>query len=605
MRTFKMSMMSVAMVSALAGMGTVTAHAAAPHAQEQAAAGRILVQPRAGLPASKFSALLKVHGASSYRKLGQSGLHVVHIPKGQSEAALVEKLSRHPNIKFAELDRRVAVEASSNDPYFGSEYHLPLVGATTAWDTTQGAGVTIAILDSGVDTTHPDLVANLLPGYNANDRTTNVADICGHGTAVAGVAAGTTNNGIGVAGVAGQARILPVQIAHINPTDGKCYGYYSTIADGIIYAADNGARVANVSYGGLPSSSSVVSAAKYMQSKGGVVVISAGNSGIDEGYTPTTSMVVVSATNRYDTRTSWSSFGSYVTLAAPGEGIYTTSQGSQYGAWNGTSFSSPLTAGVAALMMAANPALPGSEVERLLYATAKDIGTAGRDTYYGYGRVDAARAVAASVAAIPAPDTTAPTATITSPAPSVTVSGVATVDVSATDNVGVTSVELRVNGTTVATETAPPFSFAWDTSGTPNGMANLEAVAFDAAGNFKSSQVVAVNVANVTNQPVVDSTAPVVRIVNPVAGAVAGTVVVTTDATDDSGAAGITQSIYIDNVLKATGAGGTVSYSWNTKKAGSGTHTIVVKAKDRAGNASSSQVAVTVGTTSGGKPGRK
>ena len=602
MLNFKPTMLSIAVIAALSGLSTAS-YAAAP--QAEVASGRILVQPRAGLPASKFSALLKTHGANSHRKLGQSGLHVVHIPKGQSEAALVEKLSRHPNIKFAELDRRVAIEATANDPYYGSEYHLPLVGVPAAWDTTQGAGVTIAILDSGVDTTHPDLVPNLLPGYNANDRTTNVADICGHGTAVAGVAAGTTNNGIGVAGVAGQARILPVQIAHINPTDGKCYGYYSTIADGIIYAADNGARVANVSYGGLPSSSAVVSAARYMQSKGGVVVISAGNNGIDEGFTPNTAMVAVSATNRYDTRTSWSSYGSFVTLAAPGEGIYTTSKGSQYGAWNGTSFSSPLTAGVVALMMSANPALPGSEVERLLYATAKDIGTVGRDTYYGYGRVDAARAVAASVAAIPAPDTTAPTATITSPAPSVTVSGVATVDVSATDNVGVTSVELRVNGTTVATETASPFSFAWDTAGTPNGMANLEAVAYDAAGNFKSSQVVAVNVANTTTQPVIDSTAPVVRIVNPVAGAVAGNVVVTTDATDDSGAAGITQSIYVDNVLKATGTGATVSYSWNTKKVATGTHTIMVKAKDRAGNISSSQVAVTVGTSTGGKPGRK
>jgi subtilisin family serine protease len=601
----KFGTLAAAILTALAALSSTSAHAAPSQNAAVAAPGRILVQPRAGLPASQFAALLKTHGASSFRKVGQSNLHIVQLPPGVSEADMVAKLSRNPAIKFAELDRRVLLQATANDPYFGSEYHLSLVGAPSAWDATYGAGVTIAILDSGVDGTHPDLVGNLLPGYNSYDNNTNTADVCGHGTAVAGTAAASVNNGIGVAGVAGQARILPVRIAYKDATSGSCYGYYSTIANGLTYAADNGARVANISYGGVAGSSSIISAAKYMQSKGGLVFVSAGNNGVDEGIAPTTSMIVVSATNSSDTRTSWSSYGSFVTLAAPGEYIYTTNNGGGYGAWNGTSFSSPLAAGVGALVMSANPGLSGADVENLLYSTAKDLGAAGRDPYYGYGRVDAARAVAAARAAAPSVDTTAPTASITSPSASVTVSGVVAVDVAAQDNVGVTSVELRVNGTTVATETAAPFSFAWDSTGVANGMANLVAVAYDAAGNAQSSSTVAVNVANATAAPVVDTTAPVVRITNPVAGAVAGTVVVTTDASDDSGAAGITQTIYVDNVARATGSGSTVSYSWNTKKEAVGTHTITVQAKDRAGNTSASQVAVTVGSTTTTKGGRK
>ena len=124
----------------------------------QYARGRILVEARAGLSGDDLEKILKVHGGKR-RKIGQSNLHVVDLPAGASEQAVVEQLRRNPAFKFVELDRRVKSSLAVTDPYIGSEWHLAKIGASTAWDTTQGAGVTIAILDSGVDGSHPDLAA--------------------------------------------------------------------------------------------------------------------------------------------------------------------------------------------------------------------------------------------------------------------------------------------------------------------------------------------------------------------------------------------------------------------------------------------------------------
>lgn len=582
----------VSLIAAIGATASGASIAASNGAPQEYAAGRILVEARDGVSAADFDKILNVPGHKR-RRLGQSKLHLVELPKNVSETALVARLSHNPHVKFAELDRRVKSTLAVTDPYIGSEWHIAKIGATSAWDTTQGAGVTIAILDSGVDTAHPDLLANLVAGYNFYDNNTNVADVCGHGTAVAGVAAATSDNGVGVAGVAGRAKIMPVRIAYRNATDGACYGYYSTIASGITYAADHGARIANVSYGGLTTSSAIISSANYMKSKGGLVVISAGNTGTDQGYPSTGAMVVVSATDGNDLRTSWSSFGSFVALAAPGANIWTTSNGGAYGGWNGTSFSSPLTAGVAALMMAAAPSMSNTQVESLLYSTAVDLGSAGRDPYFGFGRVDADAAVRAALAAAPAIDSSAPIAAISAPLGSSTVAGLVAVDASASDNVGVVRVELQVNGTSVASDTTAPYGFSWNSANVANGMANLVVLAYDAAGNRGQSAPVAVNVANAPVVVVADTTPPVVTINNPVAGAVAGNVAVSVSASDNSGAAGISQQLLIDGKLVASGKGGALSYNWNTRKVNAGTHTVQAIARDAAGNASSASVSVT------------
>jgi thermitase len=556
------------------------------------ARGRILVEPRAGLSPAELVKVLQPHGGRA-RKIGQSNLHIVDLPANASEQGVVEKLSHDPRLKFAELDRRVKTTAIPNDPYFGSEWHLATVGAPTAWDSTVGAGITIAILDSGVDGAHPDLVPNLVPGYNFVDSNTNTADVCGHGTAVAGTAAASINNGAGVAGVAGAAKIMPVRIAFKDATSGSCYAYFSTISSGITYAADHGARIANVSYGGVTGSASVQSAGNYLKGKGGLLFVSAGNTGASDATAPSTAMITVSATTSSDTMASWSTYGSFVALSAPGDNIWTTSQGGTYQGWSGTSFSSPLAAGVGALVMAANPALDSATVENILYSTAVDLGTAGRDIYYGYGRVNAAAGVQAALSKVVAVDSTAPTSSITAPLASATVSGLVSVNVSAADNVGVARVELKVNNSTVAVDSAAPFGFSWDSTGVANGMATLVATAYDAAGNATASAPISVNVSNTQIVKTVDTTPPVVAIANPVPGKVTGSVSVSSNATDNSGSAGIVETLYIDGVQKAQAAGGSLAYTWNTRKVTSGTHTIQVIAKDAAGNSATTSVQVT------------
>jgi thermitase len=585
---------AISAAAALSGFFISSSHAAAPFANSSNdfAPTRILIEPRAGLSTESLTTILSPHGGKGH-KVGQSNLYIVDLPSGASARAVVAQLSAHPHIKYAELDHRVKSSFAPTDPYYGSEWHLPKVGAPSAWDTTQGAGITIAILDSGVDAAHPDLSPNLVAGYNFYSNNSDTTDACGHGTAVAGVAAAAINNGTGVAGVAGQSKLMPIRVAYFDTTQNGCYAYYSTIVSGLTYAADHGARVANVSYGGLAASLTVQSAAQYMKGKGGLVFVSAGNDGVDANIAPTTSMIPVSATDTNDALASWSTYGAFVAMSAPGAGIWTTSKGGIYQAWTGTSFSSPLTAGVAALMMSANPALDGTKIESLMYASAVDLGTAGRDPYYGYGRVDASASVKAAVAATSTIDRQAPTAAITAPTAFSSISGLVPINVSATDNVGVARIELLVNGTTVAVDSGAPFGFSWNSSGVANGMADLVAVAYDAAGNFTASSTVSVNVANATPLVKVDTTPPVVAIANPVPGMVNGTVSVFLNATDNSGAAGITQQLFIDGVLKAKGTGGTLGYNWNTRKIASGIHTLKAVATDAAGNASSASVQVT------------
>lgn len=562
------------------------AAAASPAGATQWASGRILVMPRAGLAPRELARILGAHGGKA-RKVGQSDLHIVDLASRGSEKAIANLLARHPQLKFAEVDQRVAPHLAVNDPFAGSQWHLAKVGAPAAWDVSHGDGVTIAVLDSGVDESHPDLASRVVPGWNFYDNTADASDPHGHGTAVAGTAAAATDNSTGVASIAGQTKVMPIRIA-----DANCWAYWSTVAEGLTWAADRGARVANISFG-VAGSRSVQSAAKYMKAKGGLVVVSAGNNGVDEKITPTTTMIPVSATDAADVRTGWSSYGSFVALSAPGAGIYTTNRGGGYGSWNGTSFSSPLTAGVVALMMSANPALDNLQIESLLFGTAIDLGAAGRDAAYGHGRVNAAAAVQAARNAVPTADTTAPTSALTAPLASSTVSGVVAVDVAAGDNRGVARVELRVNGTTVAIDHEAPFGFSWDSTGVPNGMANLTAHAFDLAGNQGTSKTTAVNVANAITTVASDTTPPEVAIVNPAVGSVSGKVTVSASASDNAGAAGLVQSLYIDGVLKATGSGATLAYDWNTRHVAKGEHVLQVLARDAAGNSRSASVKVT------------
>lgn len=469
------------------------------------AKGRILVETRAGLADSEFNKVLSRHGGRSVRRMSKIQVHVVDLPIGADERTTVELLKRNPLIKSAEVDMLIAPDQVGNDTYYASAWHLPKIQAPTAWDSSLGTGVTIAILDSGVDGTHPDLAGKMVPGWNFYDKNANTTDVFGHGTKVAGSAAATSNNGTGVTGVAWNAKIMPVRIS-----DTTGYAFYSTIAEGIYWAADNGAKVVNISYA-VQGSVSIQNAANYLRSKGGLVVNSAGNTGALDSTAANGALISVSATDGSDLRAGWSSFGDYVDVSAPGAGIWTTTRGGGYAAVSGTSFASPVTAGVIALMMSANPALKPTEIESILKSTALDLGAAGVDREFGAGRVNAAAAVqkAKSLAAGPAPDVTPPQATITAPGTG-TVKGIVAVNVNATDNIGVTKVDLFVNNALVASDVTPAYSFSWDSTKVADGAVNLVAKAYDAAGNIATSTTVTVTAANAVAQPTVATATEIV-----------------------------------------------------------------------------------------------
>lgn len=576
-RTTSLSRLASAALLALSA-ATLPAHAAGPTPANEAdhrafVPGRILLMPRAGLPDRALDRLLAAQGAHAGRRIGANGLRIVEVPAGR-ERAVVRALARHPFLKFAELDGLLPPAAASNDPYYGSQWHHATIGSAAAWDAADGAGVTIAILDTGVDAAHPDLAPHLLTGWNFYDNSADTSDPYNHGTGVAGTAAAVTGNAVGVAGVAGQARILPVRIAGANGS-----ASYSAMAQGLMWAADQGARVANLSYmaGGIAS---VQSAAQYMKGRGGLVFVAAGNTGTDAGYAATDALIPVGATTTSDQRASWSTYGAYVSLSAPGAGIWTTTRGGGYVAENGTSFSSPVAAGVAAAVLAANPSLTAAQAEQILFSTAVDLGAAGRDPEYGHGRVDAAAAVQAALAA-PVADIVPPTAALLSPAAGASLSGIVAVDLAATDDVGVVRADLLVDGKVAASDTSPPFAFAWDSTGVADGTHTLAVRALDAAGNAGASASVGVAVANAP----VDVTPPTASLLSPQDGETLGNrSTVVGQAADDGGSAGLVLALLIDGKQVAQGSGGSLSYNWNTRKLAKGWHTVEFRATDAAGH---------------------
>jgi subtilisin family serine protease len=541
------------------------------------AKGRLLVAPRAGLSDKELEKALKSQNAKSNGRFKSANIHVIELPPGADEVAAMQALKKDRRFKYVELDMAMAPAATVNDPSLSKSWALPKLQTYTAWDTANGSGVTIAILDSGLDSSHLDLKANYVPGWNFYDSNANTADVNGHGTAVAGAAAMVGNNSTGSAGVAYGAKIMPVRISS---PDG--YAYASTMSQALYWATDNGARVANISFSGVPGNATVQSAAEYMRSKGGYVVAAAGNSGGLENIAAHDSILVVSATDENDARATFSSYGPYVDVSAPGLNIYSAWSGGGYGNYWGTSFSSPIVAATAALVMSANSKLTPADIDKILKSTAVDLGAAGADQYFGAGRVDAARAVAAGKTYVTS-DTQAPTISIASPTGG-SVSGVVAVDVKYFDNVGVTRAELYVNGSKIATDDTSPFAFAWDTVAYADGSYSLVVKAYDAAGNVGTSAAVSVTLGN-------DTTAPVITGFSLTNGmTLANNQKSSASATDNQKVAKM--SLAIDGKEVAVAYGGSISYNWNTRKAANGAHSVTVRAWDAAGNTASRIVTV-------------
>jgi thermitase len=454
--------------------------------------GRVLAKPSAKAKEAAVQQALKAAGAKEIGRIPQINVRILQVP-AKAEAKVIAALAKNPNFEFAEPDYIAKVILTPNDPLYSTHlWHLPKVSAPTAWDVTTGAGsVVVSIVDSGVDANHPDLKGRVMAGYDFANGDSDPSDDNGHGTAVAGTAAATGNNGVGVAGVAWGVSILPVKVMGANGS-----GSYSAVANGINYSADRGARVINLSLGGTSSSRTLESAVNYAYSKGSLLIAAAGNNGNSTPVYPAayTNVVAVSALNKADTLPSWSNYGSYVALSAPGESITTTWPGNSYVTISGTSFSSPVVAGAAALALSVNPALSNKSATDLLLATADDLGAPGYDIYFGAGRVNAAKVTSGAAPVAETADTTAPVTAVTNPKDGASIAGLRSVNVSvsSSDNVAVTKAELYLNGRRIASSTSGSFTYKWNTSKLAKGAYQLQSKAFDAAGNTADSAIVTV-----------------------------------------------------------------------------------------------------------------
>ncbi|HEY9584867.1 MAG TPA: S8 family serine peptidase [Candidatus Paceibacterota bacterium] len=456
---------------------------------QEPAEDRILVKFKSNIGSEKVREVLARNKLKEKEEISQIKVKIIELSPDDTPEEVIQRLriNERSHIEFAEVDQIVAHDLTPNDPYYPNEWHLPVISAPAAWDITQGdSNIIIAILDTGVNSAHPDLSSKIVPGWNTYDNNSNTSDVYGHGTKVAGTAAAAGNNAIGVAGIALNNSIMPVRISDL-----QGYGYSSTVAKGLTWAADHGARVANISYS-FSGDSTVSTAAKYFQSKNGVVTMSAGNNSAVSTAPDDPYIMIVSATNPNDYIASWSNTGSNIDVSAPGVSIYTTTAGGGYSTVSGTSFSAPATAGVAGLILAANPQLSGTKVVSILKQNSDDLGPAGWDPTYGFGRINAYKSVQTAITNVAIVDTVPPStpSNLIAQAPDNT-----KVNLSwraATDDVEVVNYKVNRNGTVIATLSNTSYT---DTGVLASVSYSYTVQALDAAGNISSpSNVVSVTV---------------------------------------------------------------------------------------------------------------
>ena len=334
--------------------------------------------------------------------LAKIGVLVFEVPVDQAREQLTN-WENQPEIGYAELDQELsALETTPNDPGWINQSGWLSIRAPQGWDLSTGSpAVTIAIIDTGVDYFHPEFAGKLLSGYDFVNLDTDPQDDHGHGTHVAGIAAATGNNGLGLAGVAWGARLLPVKVLDRNGN-----GSNSTAAAGIIWATDHGAQVINLSFGGEKASQVLSDAVQYAAARGVILVAAAGNTGrlgilYPARYSP---VIAVGAVDSARQRAWFSNYGPGLDLVAPGVSIYSTIVGG-YGYKNGTSMAAPFVSGLAAILRGLPLGTSPEVVTWQMQATAQDLGTAGWDEAYGSGliQMDAAIRLAIPPTSTPTP----------------------------------------------------------------------------------------------------------------------------------------------------------------------------------------------------------
>lgn len=312
------------------------------------------------------------------------GALILEVPGGDVDAAIAE-LRGQEGVIYAEPNYYVeATDIIPNDPDWNNQYNMTAIRAPAGWQLNTGAiWVTIAILDTGVDLLHPDLFVRILPGYDFVNNDNNPQDDNGHGTHVSAIAAASTNNGEGVAGVNWGANILPVKVLNAAGN-----GTYANVAAGIVWATDHGAQVINLSLGGPTPSFVLNDAVNYAYQRGVILVASTGNAGIPAVLYPAAYDPVI-AVGATDSTNSWAGFSNYgpeVDVVAPGVNIYSAFPGGGYGYRSGTSMAAPHVSGFAALLWG----IPGNgpaRIRTLIESSALDLGPPGWDEYFGYGLI--------------------------------------------------------------------------------------------------------------------------------------------------------------------------------------------------------------------------
>lgn len=387
----RFSRIVVGVLAAAAALALGASSAPAQARSRTASQVRLIVKFTRGSTAVERRALLVRHGAHAVRQIARLRIAVV-----RAAPAAAAALAADPGVAYAEPDHLVYAVATPNDPYFNptaapcytslgcwpyGNIHLP-----EAWNASTGSSsVIVAVVDTGVDATNPDLAGAVLPGYNVVAGNTNAADDAGHGTEVAGVIAARSNNGIGIPGVCGQCKILPVKALGSNGS-----GTTSNIALGISWAADQGARVINLSVGSNYPDPAMSDAIAYAIAKGVLVVAAAGNAGSSDptvcangacgGYPGAftaqipSGLISVAAADYFNHLYSFSNHGSWVSVSAPGCSVAVKMGGTfdPTGAC-GTSIAAPFVAGLAALAFSVSPQLTPASAQSAVVSTSARI----------------------------------------------------------------------------------------------------------------------------------------------------------------------------------------------------------------------------------------
>ncbi len=386
------------------GAGLFPAVAQAQEPVTAYAPGQILVKFKPQVGTVRGMGALQAEGLPILELSARSGLLRVEVEPGR-EAERIAELAARDDVQYATYNYRVHAMGDPNDPgYSGAQWAPQIMTAPHAWDIHTGSNnITLAILDSGIDLDHPDLQANIVPGFDFINNDSVADDDLGHGTHVAGIAAAVGNNSLGIAGISWKGQLMPLKVL-----DAYGQGWVDDVVEAIYYAVDHGADIINMSLGTEGTRwpcywEGMEEAFDYAVGQGVLVFVSAGNDGKWGVSCPGaySQVVAVGATTSADSRASYSNYGPRLDLTAPGHEIYSTVPGGSYDYESGTSRAAPHAAGLAALLWSFVPSLTDEQLLELMQSSAVDLGAAGWDIYYGYGRVDAGNALDAVILSVP------------------------------------------------------------------------------------------------------------------------------------------------------------------------------------------------------------